>query len=158
MGLIIDHNPLTSLCSLKDVGGRLLRWTMYLQQFNFEVQYRAGKENTNADALSRLPPADVVMPVMEIGGTRVDVQVAQKADEQLSSIVTALSSNSPVPCKIALGLEQCYLNDGGLCCKFQGLSNFGYAQLVLPSCLHHSVLQHLHNELGNLGLYSMESC
>ena len=69
---------------LKDVGGHLSRWTMYLQQINFEVQYRAGKENTNADALSRLPPADVVMLVMELGGTRVDVHTAQKADEQLS--------------------------------------------------------------------------
>ena len=105
MGLIIDHNPLASLCSLKDVGGGLSRWTMYLQQFNFEVQYRAGKEHTNTDALSHLPPADVVMPVMELGGTRVDVQAAQKADEQLFLIVTALSSNSPLPCKIALALN-----------------------------------------------------
>ena len=69
---------------LKDVGGHLSRWTMYLQQFNFEVQYRAGTENTNADALSRLPSADVVMLVMELGGIRVDVQAAQKADKQLS--------------------------------------------------------------------------
>ena len=53
------------------------------------------------------------------------------------------------------GLKQCYLNDGVLCCKFQGLPNFGYTQLVLPSCLRHSVLQHLHNELGNLRLHRL---
>ena len=90
---------------LNSVGSRLSRWTMYLQQFNFEVQYWAGKEHTNADVLSRLPPDDVIMPVMELGGTRVDVQAAQKADEQLFLIVTALSSNSPLPCKIALALN-----------------------------------------------------
>ena len=60
---------------------------MYLQQFNFEVQYWAGKEHTNANVLSRLPPADVIMPVMELGGTRVDVQAAQKADKHLSTVI-----------------------------------------------------------------------
>ena len=75
-----------------------------------------------------------------------------------SPIVTALSSNSPLPHKIVPGLKQCYLNDGVLCCKFQGSSNFGYIQLVLPSCFCHSVLQNLHNELGHLGLHkTMES-
>ena len=29
--LITDHNPLTTLTKLKDVGGRLARWIMYLQ-------------------------------------------------------------------------------------------------------------------------------
>lgn len=33
--LITDHNPLTSLKDLKDTGGRLARWILYLQQFDF---------------------------------------------------------------------------------------------------------------------------
>ena len=37
--LITDHNPLTSLKTLKDTGGRLARWLMYLQQFDFQVEY-----------------------------------------------------------------------------------------------------------------------
>ena len=32
-----DHNPLTSLKGLKDVGGRLSRWQLYLQQFDMEL-------------------------------------------------------------------------------------------------------------------------
>ena len=153
--LITDHNPLTSLHSLKDVGGRLSRWIIYLQQFDFEVKYRAGKEHTNADALSRIPPVDAVMPVMEyqLGSATVDLQAAQQADEQLSAVIVALSSNSPLPCRVAPGLKQCFLQNGVLCRKFQGLSNTGYTQLVLPSSLRHSALQHLHNELGHLGLH-----
>ena len=78
----LNHNLLISLCSLKNVGGRLSRWIMYLQQFNFEVEYRAGKDHTNADALSHLLPSSVVMPVMEyhLGDTAVDVMLAQQAD------------------------------------------------------------------------------
>jgi hypothetical protein len=33
--------------------GRRARWIMYLQQFEFEIIHRPGKENSNADALSR---------------------------------------------------------------------------------------------------------
>ena len=51
--LVTDHNPLTSLKGLKDVGGHLARWLMYLQQFNFQVQYQSGRTHDNADALSR---------------------------------------------------------------------------------------------------------
>ena len=50
--LLTDHNPLTALKGLKDMGGRLTRWMLFLQQFNFEIQYKPGKANANADALS----------------------------------------------------------------------------------------------------------
>ena len=33
--LVTDHNPLTSLRNVKDVGGCLTRWMLYLQQFDF---------------------------------------------------------------------------------------------------------------------------
>jgi len=53
--LVTDHNPLTSLKGLKDTGGRLARWLLYLQQFDFTFEYKAGANNTNADTLSRIP-------------------------------------------------------------------------------------------------------
>ena len=52
--LITDHNPLTSLKGLKDVGGRLTRWLLFLQQFDIEFQYKPGRCHDNADALSRI--------------------------------------------------------------------------------------------------------
>ena len=39
--------------SIKDSIGRLSRWSLLLQQYDFELQHRAGHVNTNADALSR---------------------------------------------------------------------------------------------------------
>ena len=56
--LITDHNPLTSLKGMKDVGGRLTRWTVFLQQFNFTIKYKPGKQHGNADGLSRTPVSD----------------------------------------------------------------------------------------------------
>ena len=51
--LMTDHNPLTSLKNLKDFGGRLTRWSLFLQQFDFQFQYKHGASHTNADSLSR---------------------------------------------------------------------------------------------------------
>ncbi len=43
---------------LKENNPRLSRWSLALQPYNFEVKYRAGKANGNADALSRADSAD----------------------------------------------------------------------------------------------------
>ena len=53
--LITDHNPLTALKGLKDVGGWLARWMIFLQQFQMKIEYKPGKAHTNADALSQRP-------------------------------------------------------------------------------------------------------
>ena len=53
--LITDHNPLTALKGLKDVGGQLARWMIFLQQFQMKIEYKPGKAHTDADALSRTP-------------------------------------------------------------------------------------------------------
>lgn len=48
-----DHRPLTWLQQVKDKNNRLLRWSLALQQFRFELQHRRGTLNGNADGLSR---------------------------------------------------------------------------------------------------------
>ena len=62
--LVSDHNPLTSLKGLKDIGGRLSRWMIFLQQFNFHFEYKPGKSNGNADAMSRRPSTGNVIAAM----------------------------------------------------------------------------------------------
>lgn len=53
--IVTDHKPLTWLFSIKDPGSRLVRWRLKLEEYEYEVIYKAGKNNTNADALSRPP-------------------------------------------------------------------------------------------------------
>ena len=48
-----DHNPLHWLRQVSNSNARLLRWSLALQDLDFEVRYKPGKEHTNADALSR---------------------------------------------------------------------------------------------------------
>jgi thymidylate kinase len=52
--IVTDHAALKGLMNAKIPKGRRARWVMELQQYDFEVIHRSGKENKNADALSRL--------------------------------------------------------------------------------------------------------
>ncbi len=55
--LITDHNALRWLHTM-EAKGRLARWIMDLQEFDFSVVHRAGRIHNNADALSRLVPTN----------------------------------------------------------------------------------------------------
>lgn len=49
-----DHRPLAWLDSLKEPNSKLTRWRLRLQEYDFRTEYKKGKQNTNADALSRI--------------------------------------------------------------------------------------------------------
>ncbi len=49
-----DHNPIQWLNSLKAKSQRLLRWSLMLQEYRFNIIHRKGVLNANADSLSRV--------------------------------------------------------------------------------------------------------
>ncbi|XP_037521061.1 uncharacterized protein LOC119397715 [Rhipicephalus sanguineus] len=49
-----DHEPLKFIQGAKSSNGRVLRWSLKLQQYSFRVQHIKGSENVGADYMSRI--------------------------------------------------------------------------------------------------------
>ena len=152
--LITDHNPLTSLKGLKDTGGRLARWSLFLQQFNFTVEYKKGSRHSNADTLSRRPPDLPEVTTLAAGTSLTDSQIlakAQMADPQLATLkLQLLKGTALYDCPT--GLRKCFLQDGLICRTYaDSTTQLEHTQIVVPGTLKHTVLKEVHNHLGHFG-------
>ena len=64
--LVTDHEPLKWIMTTTKLTGKLARWSLLLQEYDFTVEHRKGVGNTNADCLSRYPlPSDADAPSMD---------------------------------------------------------------------------------------------
>ena len=64
---------------------------IFLQQFDFQVEYRHRKNHQNADAVSRIPSTVKVMAVVQELNTDVNaLKESQLADAQLRPVIKAL--------------------------------------------------------------------
>lgn len=48
-----DHQPLEFINKAKLTNGRVMRWSLALQEYSFNVEYIKGRENVGADFMSR---------------------------------------------------------------------------------------------------------
>ena len=83
--IFTDHKPLLGLFGPKPTpimaSPRLQRWILLLSGYEFEIKYRPGSHNSNADAMSRLPvpskiqdppvPGEIINLVEHLEGTPV---------------------------------------------------------------------------------------
>ena len=92
-----DHHSLRWLMSLKNPNGRLARWALLIQQYNFTIVHKAGMLNSDADALSRrpykIPPA---ISTYDLPGVpTAQIRRPQRIDVELADLITYLENDHP---------------------------------------------------------------
>ena len=100
--LYTDHRPLEWLMKSPNLTGMHARWALMLQEFDFEIKYRKGLVNMNADGLSRSP-----LPETEdLTGARVH--------EDLPAQILPAAERAPAPATAsALLAWQAWAADAG---------------------------------------------
>ena len=160
-----DHSALQWLYSFKEPEGQTARWLEMLQEFDFEVIHRRGRDHGNADALSR----SNIQPSQEacIASTSVldhSVQQLQQSDEAIGPLYHAMCQGMrPDPDKykgacreftqLVEQWNQLVLNDAVLYRQHEDANGYSHLQLIVPKVSRDDVLHKVHNAPsgGHLG-------
>jgi hypothetical protein len=136
--VVTDHSPLVHLKNLKIKSRRLTKWRLKLAEYNFEVIHKKGKQNTNADCLSRLAHESSKLSVETI--KRIDIGFEQLRDPPLKTLYNSLKTRR---------IKNYRLIDN-IIYKQQGHN----LKLVVPQSLKRRTMQICHDEMagGHLGL------
>ena len=153
-----DHHSLKWLMSISDPTGRLTRWSLLLQQYDFEIKHRPGTANANADALSRRPYtiSSPSISALDTPGVQVSrVRELQRNDPDLSDLIVYLETsklpdhNGPAR-SLLLTIDDYFLSDEGLLFHLwtpQGRRRATtYQQLVVPPALRYELLVWAHDD------------
>lgn len=79
--IVTDHRPLTWLKSIKEPNSKLTRWKLHLAAYDFDIIYKNGKQNSNADALSRIK-----LNILNHDNSSIMVNLDSDSEETLSAI------------------------------------------------------------------------
>ena len=99
--LYTDHAACTSLLNTPHPSAKLARWVMIVQEMNLEIKHRAGKGNTNADALSYNPVDDARVARLEASESPPprlpevgEIAVKQRADPDFEFMIAYINDGS----------------------------------------------------------------
>ena len=156
--VVTDHSSLQWLMNIKDATGRLARWSLLLQQYDFNIIHRPGKHHGNADGLSRRPYENCELSALQ----REDPQIArirelQRRDPELSEMIDFLESdNLPFSDKKARNIlftsDRFYLDKDGLLYHLDHNQKRSvrdsFSQLVVPQSMKFEILSNVHDHVS----------
>jgi hypothetical protein len=115
-----DHNPLTYLNNLTISSSRLTRWRLKLSEYDFTIEYKKGKANSNPDALSRIElesetirKEDAIEHLLAIEAVEkepIEDKIVYRSDDFMKSKIKTIAVCSTKDLKAKTGILSRLLN------------------------------------------------
>ncbi|GFW30723.1 hypothetical protein TNCV_4088431 [Trichonephila clavipes] len=126
-----DHNALVWLKNFKNPTGRLFRWSLKVSMYDFDIKYKKGSTNAEADMLTRNPTAYHIIntppePLLDIN--------------EISHFQNIENTSAP----------KCFKRDGVFVVKRQGLT-----KIIVPKALRVKLMETTHKKFGHPGVATM---
>ncbi|XP_043983719.1 uncharacterized protein LOC122837430 [Gambusia affinis] len=146
-----DNNPLSYLSTAK-LGATEHRWAAQLASFDFKIQYRSGRTNRNADALSRKHPSTGEQVGALLPGSSLPESLQLMMERQDAMLPLQSSLNAPQRISFLRQWDRLVEKDGVLHRKtFRPDGAEEMLQLLLPTALKEEVLTQAHQDHGHQG-------
>ena len=91
--VVTDHSSLRWLMNVKDASGRLARWALLLQQYDFNIVHRPGRNHRIADCLSRRPYDSCEISSFKKEPQTLHTQEMQRRDPELAAMIDFLEND-----------------------------------------------------------------
>ena len=175
--LVTDHRPLLTLFGPKSptpalAANRLARWSLILNQYSYDIEYRSSSKHGNADALSRLPAGsdpdfdeeedgadiDTVCTIEAISkqfepSDATSLSKASKEDRTIAQVMKHIQEGWPSHTREGDSEVEVYHGLEDSLSTSEGCLLYG-ERVVIPSKLRRKALETLH--LGHIGMEKMK--
>ena len=153
-----DNNSVMWLYRQVQPKGRIARWIMKLQGYDFDIIYKPGKMNSNADGLSRIPNLAFSLAAWASDGTteKETFATAQRSDPHLGTIIDSLENpgdKSNIDCPLEYMLD----SDNLLWVKKRTRKWYdNESRLMVPDSLKHQIMTSYHDNIlgGHRGFFA----
>lgn len=157
--VVVDHHALCWLQKNKDASGRLARWAIRLQDFDYEIVHKSGKKHLDADSLSRNPVScsqnddgdALEIPVYSVNFE--NITKLQRSDNKLRDLIYALENPTNADSKL-LRQTRSYLLENNVLYKKHFDPRGSSKLLVIPDSMKEEILLCCHDDPlsgGHLG-------
>ncbi len=157
--IFTDHQALAWLRKIKQPNGKLARWILKLEQYDYTIVHKPGSMMQHADALSRAPVQGIKISYF----SRDELEASQDLDSDILIVKDWLRKNQK-PDKLQQDDSDCLRSfyrvfdtlcfDGNLLCK-KWIDNTGVEkiQIVIPQFLTSKILKEVHESIGHFGVH-----
>ena len=156
--VVVDHQALKWLMSLRDPSGRLTWWALTLMGYDFSIQYHSGKDHGNADTLSRCICTIFQQPMLPQTSAE-ELHNAQNRDDKFQPLIQylkdgTLPKDAPTNEKIMRQEGQYFLSDNDVLYRQSHAGKRTVIQLVVPKTIQSELLHWCHDHFtsGHFGL------